>query len=56
MAGSGTELRGKEEGGGAAVRDSFIIRSQGGEWMEPGWRMDPGKRKGLFRTGLGRSE
>lgn len=55
MAGSGTELWGKEEGGGAAVRDSFIIRSQG-EWMEPGWRMDPGKRKGLFRTGLGRSE
>lgn len=30
IAGSGTELQGKEEGGGAAVRDSFIIRSQGG--------------------------
>lgn len=45
MAGSGTELRGKEEGGGAAVRDSFIIRSQGGS----GWSRGGGWTRGSVR-------
>lgn len=40
-------------------RAGLFYNKEPGAWMVPGWpgwRMGPGKQKGLFRPGLGRSE